>query len=352
VRGRGTAAAIRVAGLSAAVALAAGSTTAAAGPGSGYRAHAQRLRVQAQALDTRAHAALLGLYALEARLDAARGRLATLEARRARLQARERLLAAGLAAAQRTLAISRRQLAGRLRTLYESGRPDALGVLLGAQTLDDALAKLDTLTRFADENRSVVASAAAASVRLQRLQRRLDAERRLTRAALAAAGAAERRLEAARGQRLSFVAGLREQRRLADAQVDRLLATARSVEQTSLRIERAAPAAQPVSRVTPPPAAPRAAATSSAPAGRTLRVSATGYSLGGHTATGMPVGWGVVAVDPSLIPLGTRLVVPGYGEAVAADVGSGVRGAMIDLWFPTLAQARAWGRRTVTIRIR
>ena len=75
------------------------------------------------------------------------------------------------------------------------------------------------------------------------------------------------------------------------------------------------------------------------------------YSLPGHTASGLPVGWGVVAVDPSVIPLGTRLTVPGYGEAVAADVGSGVRGAMIDLWFPTLAQARAWGRRTVTITL-
>ena len=80
-------------------------------------------------------------------------------------------------------------------------------------------------------------------------------------------------------------------------------------------------------------------------------MSSTGYSLPGRTATGIPVGWGVVAVDPSLIPLGTRLTIPGYGEAVAADTGSSVRGASIDLWFPTLAQARAWGRRTVTITI-
>jgi 3D (Asp-Asp-Asp) domain-containing protein len=88
-----------------------------------------------------------------------------------------------------------------------------------------------------------------------------------------------------------------------------------------------------------------------APGEQTLTVSSTGYSLPGHTATGLAVGWGVVAVDPSVIPLGTRLTVPGYGEAVAADVGPGVHGAMIDLWFPTLAQAHAWGRRTVTITL-
>jgi 3D (Asp-Asp-Asp) domain-containing protein len=50
-----------------------------------------------------------------------------------------------------------------------------------------------------------------------------------------------------------------------------------------------------------------------------------------------------------VIPLGSHFTVPGYGEAVAADVGGSVRGATIDLWFPTPAQAHAWGRRNVTI---
>jgi len=64
----------------------------------------------------------------------------------------------------------------------------------------------------------------------------------------------------------------------------------------------------------------------------------------------MPVGWGVVAVDPSVIPLGTKLHVPGYGDAVAADVGGGIKGATIDLWMP-YAQCMQWGRRTVTVTI-
>ena len=85
--------------------------------------------------------------------------------------------------------------------------------------------------------------------------------------------------------------------------------------------------------------------------GRTMAVSATGYSLPGRTSTGLPTGWGVVAVDPGLIPLGTKLTIPGYGEAVAADTGGGVRGPTIDLWFPTIGQALAWGRRTVTITL-
>jgi len=71
--------------------------------------------------------------------------------------------------------------------------------------------------------------------------------------------------------------------------------------------------------------------------------------MSGSTSSGLHVGWGVAAVDPSVIPLGTRITVPGYGVAVAADTGGAVIGATIDLWFPTNAQANAWGRRVVTI---
>ena len=82
-----------------------------------------------------------------------------------------------------------------------------------------------------------------------------------------------------------------------------------------------------------------------------LRVDAVAYHLPGRTASGLPVGKGIVAVDPELIPLGTRLFVPGYGKAVAADVGTAIKGRIIDLWMPSDAQARKWGRKTVVITI-
>ena len=52
------------------------------------------------------------------------------------------------------------------------------------------------------------------------------------------------------------------------------------------------------------------------------------------------MGQGVVAVDPSVIPLGTKLYIPGYGNGVAADVGGGIKGDIIDLWYSTSASAR------------
>ncbi len=71
---------------------------------------------------------------------------------------------------------------------------------------------------------------------------------------------------------------------------------------------------------------------------RTLNVYATWYTAasaggGGTTATGTGVYKGIVAVDPKVIPLGTRLWIPRYGYAVAADTGGGVKGAIIDLGY-------------------
>jgi uncharacterized protein YabE (DUF348 family) len=82
--------------------------------------------------------------------------------------------------------------------------------------------------------------------------------------------------------------------------------------------------------------------TTSTPGGRitywrALNMYAVSYnptSAGGNiTASGLPLRKGLVAVDPTYIPLGTRLYIPGYGEALAADTGGGVNGRIIDLGY-------------------
>lgn len=75
----------------------------------------------------------------------------------------------------------------------------------------------------------------------------------------------------------------------------------------------------------------------------------TGQWADGLTATGVRAGRGVVAVDPQVIPLGTRLYIPGYGEAVAADVGGAIKGNRIDLCFDTYREAIQFGRRLVRV---
>ena len=93
---------------------------------------------------------------------------------------------------------------------------------------------------------------------------------------------------------------------------------------------------------------------------RIIRVVATAYDPGpascgryatGRTAIGMKATKGIIAVDPRVIPLGTRVYVEGYGPAVAGDVGGAIKGNRIDVCFPTRREALQWGRRTVTVRI-
>ena len=102
----------------------------------------------------------------------------------------------------------------------------------------------------------------------------------------------------------------------------------------------------------------QAPATSNQSGGRTLNVQATGYSynepgLSYYTATGIDLRNNptVIAVDPSVIPLGSLVEVPGYGIAIAGDTGGAIKGNIIDLHFTTVEQANQWGRRNIKIRI-
>lgn len=71
----------------------------------------------------------------------------------------------------------------------------------------------------------------------------------------------------------------------------------------------------------------------------------------GYTATGVRAQYGVVAVDPSVIPLGTHLYIPGYGQAVAEDTGGAIRGDHIDVCFDSQGQAVGWGVQYLTVQI-
>lgn len=88
---------------------------------------------------------------------------------------------------------------------------------------------------------------------------------------------------------------------------------------------------------------------------RQITVTATGYykyvSGTGITATGRKATKGIVAVDPRFIPLGTKLYIPGYGYAIAADTGGAIKGSKIDLCFDTYREAIRYGRRKIKISI-
>ena len=71
----------------------------------------------------------------------------------------------------------------------------------------------------------------------------------------------------------------------------------------------------------------------------------------GVTATGVRATYGVVAVDPRIIPLGSKVYIPGYGVALAADTGGAIKGYKIDLCMESYSECMRFGRRNVTVYV-
>jgi 3D (Asp-Asp-Asp) domain-containing protein len=241
--------------------------------------------------------------------------------------------------------ISERNLGKRLVTIYEQGEPDALGVLLGATSIRDALTDFEHLHAIAGQDRNMIEQARKARASLRRLTselaRRQDRLQGLEQEAAAAVAA----LAEARAERGRYLDQLASRRRLNERQIGSLESQARAAERRSSEL-----AAREALAPTPTPALPVSTPSNSpSAAGRALTVVATAYSGAGGTATGLPTGPGIVAVDPTVIPFGTHMTIPGYGEGVAADTGSAIKGARIDVWVPTEADAEQWGVKTITI---
>jgi 3D (Asp-Asp-Asp) domain-containing protein len=308
--------------------------------GAGPKGGAGSLRQQQTGLAARSQTALLSLYALDSRLARARSELAALRSRAQGLKLERERVRQEIEVVAGNLKVSQRLLGDRLRALYEEGEPDAIAVLLGATSLDDAVTRLDELERSARQGAQAANDAKGGQAKLQGLALELAARVREVQALEARAERTATVLQSARADRVSYLKALARQQRLTARQIAAIDSRARQVVAKAQVVQ---------SQASSTPAAATAPLITDGT--RTLTVTSTGYSMPGRTATGLPVGPGIVAVDPAVIPLGTRLSIPGYGEGVAADTGGAVQGLTIDLWFPTLAEALAWGRRTVTITL-
>ena len=307
------------------VTLAALQLPAAVGAGSPsrLRERAQELRNENSSLEQQAQASWLSSATLSTRLTQTQSALGRLRARREAIAAHRAEAEQSLRMARHTLTVSQSRLANRLRLLYEQGQSDPMSVLVGATSVDDAINRMESLHRIAGLDREVIDAAKSARARLTIVTQRLAGDEARARETEAATAATLVALEAAQREQAARLASLRAQRSANSSQISTLESRAREL----------------------------AATPSAGQSGRTLTVLATGYSLTGHTSSGVPVGYGIVAVDPSVIALGTKMTIPGYGEGVAADTGGAVAGGHIDLWFPTEAEALAWGSRTVTVTL-
>jgi 3D (Asp-Asp-Asp) domain-containing protein len=104
-----------------------------------------------------------------------------------------------------------------------------------------------------------------------------------------------------------------------------------------------------------PPAAPAPPPVAAEPTPARMRFTATAYAISGTTKSGAQTRRGIVAADPHVIPLGTRIRVhdagPYSGEYVVEDTGAKVDGREIDIYMPSTREAREFGRRKVYVEI-
>ena len=93
----------------------------------------------------------------------------------------------------------------------------------------------------------------------------------------------------------------------------------------------------------------------SAPASKRMAFVATAYSIEGRTASGVPSREGIVAADPGILPLGTRIRVHGAGQYsgdyVVRDTGTAVKGHEIDIYLANDREAKVFGRKRVEVEV-
>jgi len=300
------------------------------------------LKARDAAIVAKTRSAVLGLYSLDLRVNAARARLGSLRVQREHLRAERASLTRQAHLAEVDTKLSEARLASRIRYLYDHGSASTLEIFFGATSLDEAMTEIEDIKRVTSLNDDAIVQLRASKRHLLAVSARLASREKMLTAVTERAAATTTSLLDTRSSRAAYVDGLVRERNLTSAALSRAQAEARAAELRSQQLTGSPPAAAVATPV---------GDVQSIPGARVITVAATGYSLSGHSSSGVPVGFGVAAVDPSVIPLGTHMTIPGYGEAVAADTGGSIRGATIDLWFPSIAAANAWGRRSVTIAL-
>lgn len=356
-----------------------------------------QLRALDAALVAKSRSALLNLYAIDSQLTAADAQLGALRVRARILTAQRTRVEDQVRAAGRSHRFALERAAARLEDLYDYGSSASpLDVVLGANTFEQALTRLDDVAEVDNADTVVIGQLHATQLHLMRVSRELRLRETQLTLTTQATSDTVAELEHTQAQRTSYLSNLQNQHDYTSNQITRLDEQAKAAQQRAAMLaaqhqqavaqaaraaalaRAAAQASRPTAPTTTetsaqPPTIPTTQPTDTAagstgpsstllPATTTtptptvagtqmITVVATGYDLAGSTATGIPVGYGVAAVDPSVIPLGSHMDVPGYGEAVAADTGGSIVGDRIDLWFPSAALADAWGIRTVTIEV-
>lgn len=315
-------------------------TAAAAAPSDDINS----LEAQSAELDNSYNQALQELVAIDTEVQRSGDELAAARQRSSEVAAEIAAQEQNLAELQAQLGERQTALEKRITSSYKSDDLGYLEVVMNAGDFSEFLTRVDMVNKIAEEDQKLITSFRDAETAVEAELASLNAKREELVALEKDLAAAEQELLAAQSEQAAYVSSLEGELAANQNQLAQLQAEAAAIEANMSAIQSQSSASSSGGGGGGGDYGPPAAGGSS------LTVTATAYCLTGRTATGMPAGPGVIAVDPGVIPLGSSVYVTGYGNAIAADTGGAIVGNKIDVWLPC-GDAYAWGVRTVNVTI-
>lgn len=248
----------------------------------------------------------------------------------------------------------------RMKAMYINGDYTYLQVLLGSHDLSDFITRMDITAKILQYDNNIISTVKDERDQITEQDNNLKNENSKIQA-----------LKVSNEQMLtSLTSNMTEERTLlsqASAKEQQLIQKIHAEEVAAAQAKAAADAkaaaqkaqaeaAQKAKASVNSSSSATIAAQPAASSGTVITVVATAYSDAGYTSNGMqtsrnPNGYSTIAVDPSVIPINSKVYVQGYGYAIAADTGSAIIGNRIDVFFPSPNDAHNWGARTVNVTI-
>ncbi|MHB8894760.1 MAG: 3D domain-containing protein [Candidatus Geothermincolia bacterium] len=286
---------------------------------------------QAPAVSSDTDTMVKDVVTLDSEINSLKSRLSDLSTKSEALESRIETTGSKIEEQRTRLVAKRQALSARARSLYVNGRTSKLVMLVSSKGVTDYMNRADMLQKVAERDAQLIADTKKESDTLKAFLTRLKSDKSEIDKVSADLRARQKRLEKSRDERASVLAA-------AGAKSQEVVAQTSKVEAR-------------INKINPPEP------VNGRPSGRVMSMVATAYcplepGLDESTASGMRATKGVVAVDPRVIPLGTRLNVEGYGNCIAGDTGSAIKGNRIDLCYDTLEEMDAFGGyRTVRVEI-
>nr|WP_125152439.1 3D domain-containing protein [Clostridium rectalis] len=221
----------------------------------------------------------------------------------------------------------------RVKAMYVSGGTSYIDALLSAEDFGDFISRVNTISKIMEYDKNIVKKLKDEKQAMEKYKQNLDYENNKLDA-----------LKESNNTTLEKLSkSIKEQRELLNKETEK--------EQRLMAIEREKERKRVNSNDSP-----SRGGYNSFTYSKIVNMESTAYSGDGITATGTKTkrdanGYSTIAVDPRVIPLGTRVFVEDYGYAIAEDIGGAIKGNIIDVFFYSETEARSWGRKYVKVYI-